>query len=472
MYNRGAFFWDRLENEILLTNDFGRFAFLTDAEFSAYLSGNLAEGEPLFARLEQLGFLYTCDMHDYAQRWAGELATMKECAFSATQLFILVLTNQCNQSCVYCQAGANRKPVHMSKETCRRAIDLAAQSPASRVTIEFQGGEPTLNADALRFAVSYAKQRFAQLGKRVDFAIATNMLDLDEALMRWLIREDVHISTSLDGPEALHDANRPLASGSGSYQRWQRGIERYRQLLAESGSSEAPSAIQTTTRRSLPRAREIVDAYLRQGIHHLYVRPLTPLGCAAQRWAEIGYTAEEYLEFYRALLEDLMKRCLSGTYVCETTAAIYLRRILLNESVGHTEHRSPCGGAIGQMAINFDGKVYTCDEARMLANMGDELFLLGTVDESYNRLISSPAARAVCTASCIEVLPHCRDCVFVPYCSTCPVVTYGLEGDLVSHKVESYRCKISKGILRYLFSIIQRNIPEDMKILRQWAEEG
>ena len=472
MYKRGPFYWTRMGKKYLLTNDLGRFIYLSENEFSDFLSGTLEDTDPILSALQDRGFLYFADAQEYVQRWAGEFAVMKECAFSATQLFILVLTNACNQRCVYCQAGADGIHGTMDIQTCKKAVDIAAQSPVNHITIEFQGGEPTLNAPVLRFAIPYAKEIFARHGKRVDFALVTNFTSVNAEMLHWLVCEDVHISTSFDGPEALHNANRPLTMGKGSFVPWRQGVIQYQKILAESKKPIRLNAIQTTTRNSLSYPKEIVEEYLRNGMNRLYVRPLTPLGCAAERWNEIGYNAEEYLHFYRTLLDYTMEKCLSGTYVCETTASIYLTRILCNESVGHTEHRSPCGGAIGQMAVNFDGKVYTCDEARMLANMGDDLFLLGTVDDSYNELISAPAAHAVCTASCVEALPYCQNCAYVPYCSVCPVVTYGLEQDLISHDAQNYRCTIAKGILDHLFAMIYRDNPEEMRILQRWAEEG
>ena len=121
------------------------------------------------------------------------------------------------------------------------------------------------------------------------------------------------------------------------------------------------------------------------------------------------------------------------------------------------------------MAVNFDGNIYTCDEGRMLANMGDEIFRLGSVDNTYRELMLSPAAHAVCTASCVEALPICCDCVYSPYCSVCPVVTYGLEGYLFHRDERAYKCVIAKGILTHIFSVIHRNNQEEMEILRRWA---
>lgn len=470
MYKLSFFNFERFaQDRFLLTNDLGRFTFLDQAAFEAMRAGKLDREAPEYALLRDQGFLYEGSAQDYVREWQHCYSATKECLLSSTQLFILALTTACNQRCAYCQAGRAREASFMSEEVCQKALDMAFQSPAAHITIEFQGGEPTLNPAALRFAVPYAKKIADAAGKQVHFALVTNLTAPDADLLEWLISEGIGISTSLDGPQWLHDRNRPLATGESTYAKWSSGLELCRKLCAKYGVSDEIGAIQTTTRASLAHPREIVEAYIAKGYHVLYVRPLTPLGCAAEEWKEIGYSAREYLRFYAALLDELLRRCMEGYFIAETTASLYLRRILRHESVGHTELRSPCGAAVGQMAINPDGQVYTCDEGRMLANMGDHAFRLGTVDDSYERLVSSPVAHAACTASCVEALPLCSGCVYSPFCSVCPVVNYSLERDLISHDPKGYKCEISKGILRLLFERLDAGTEREREILCRWA---
>lgn len=464
------FNWTRRGEEYLLTNDMGRYIFLPVRDFEALMGGTLPEGSESYTELQELGFLYE-DEESYISDWAESMSCMKQCLLTGTQLLILVLTDACNQRCAYCQAGGAHAAL-ASIETCRKAIDIAVQSPVARMTVEFQGGEPTMNPEALRFTIPYAKRAFSEKGKRVDFAIVTNMTNPDPDLIRWLVSENVHVSTSLDGPRSLHETNRPLASGQSSYDAWHSGMEIYREVCAELGKPATVGAIQTTTRESLRYPREIVDEYMRCGMDRLYIRPLTPLGFAKERWESIGYTAQEFLDFYLTALNYMLDLCKQGHYVSETTASIYLARILQGRSVGHTEYRSPCGAGVGQIAVNYDGNIYTCDEGRMVANMGDPIFRIGAINDSYRDLMQSPAVHAVCTASCIEALPFCRDCAYMPYCSTCPVVNYGTEGDLVSHDEHNYRCEIARRIMDYLFTLIREDDPQTMGILREWVEEA
>lgn len=461
--------WIEKNGEFLLTNDMGQYVFLSPDEFTTFTGNNTDPKSTMYSLLKDHGFVYS-DEDSYIDESVDALSRMKQCLKIGTQLLILVLTDACNQRCAYCQAGE----VHASKtslETCKKAIDIAVQSPVSQMTVEFQGGEPTLNPEALYFTIPYAKRVFSEHGKRVNFAIVTNLTDCRTELLRWLISEDVNISTSLDGHKMLHDINRPLASGRSSYEAWKQGADIFKRICKDLGKTPTISAIQTTTRYSLKFPKEIVDEYLRNDMNRLYIRPLTPLGYANLRWRDIGYTAREYLDFYLAVIDYMVTLCKQGKFVVETTASLYLTRILYGQSVGHTEFRSPCGAGVGQIAVNYDGKVYTCDEGRMIANMGDPIFCMGDVDMTYKGLMQSPVVHAVCTASCIECLPFCCDCVYLPYCAVCPVVNYGIEGDLISSNERNYRCEIAKGILDYLFELIQKNDPQEMDILRQWATE-
>ena len=99
------------------------------------------------------------------------------------------------------------------------------------------------------------------------------------------------------------------------------------------------------------------------------------------------------------------------------------------------------------------------------------MFKIGSIDDGYSKLIASPVVHAVCTASCVEGLPECCECVYQPFCATCPVVTYGLENDIFSQQQESYHCKISKGIFAYLFDKIRHSDDNELDILTRWAEQ-
>ena len=124
---------------------------------------------------------------------------------------------------------------------------------------------------------------------------------------------------------------------------------------------------------------------------------------------------------------------------------------------------------MGQAAYYFNGDVYTCDEGRMIAEMGDSAFKLGNVyKNSYDEMMSSPVCKTVCAASVLESLPECTDCVYQPYCGTCPALNYASEHNVFKRDARGYRCQIYRGMLDAIFAILFRNDPKDIEILQTW----
>jgi len=79
-----------------------------------------------------------------------------------TKLHIFVVTLRCDHSCQYCQVSrqtADKTRYDMSLATAARSVELMVRSPAQTLTLEFQGGEPLLTFDVIRYIVPLAKKR-------------------------------------------------------------------------------------------------------------------------------------------------------------------------------------------------------------------------------------------------------------------------------------------------------------------------
>jgi len=201
------------------------------------------------------------------------------------------------------------------------------------------------------------------------------------------------------------------------------------------------------------------------------LRPLTPLGYAATRWETIGYTAEEFIEFYRESLDYILLKSKSGIDLAEGHATIFLNKIINHRAGNYTELRSPCGAVLGQLAYNYDGNIYTCDEGRMLAEMGDYSFQVGTINSNYHELFDNPVCKSVATASCLESIPSCSDCVYSPYCGVCPVLNYYEGNNIFALSPNNFKCKIYHGILDYLFYKLYFGSNIEKEILISWCSQ-
>lgn len=462
---KNFFNYREMRQKVLLTNDLGRYVFLSKEEFYRFLRDQLDPQEEITQRLMDEFFLYDGSEYEFVER-AGEAFRMyRRNLFQGAALHIFVLTKQCNQQCVYCQASTElERHTQMSGETAAKAVDIALQTTAQYVTFEFQGGEPLMNFDTLKFIVEYAEEQNQSCGKNLEFSVVTNLMLLDEEKLEFLTKHGVSICTSLDGDEILHNKNRPYFQQN-TFEILKKKI----QMIQDKGASV--SAIQTTTRDSLPRYREMVDQYLAFGLNQITIRPLTQLGYAAKNWAKIGYTVDEFLNFYRKSLDYIIERNQQGIFILEGHARMFLSKIFCRDAGNYMELRSPCGGAIGQLAYYYNGKVYSCDEARMLAEMGDDSFCLGNVEQdTYESIVSNPVCKTIAKSSCLEGLADCDGCVYQPYCGTCPVISYARYQTVYPSMFQEYRCRIYKGIQDILFEKLEQQDEEVVEIFRRWCE--
>ena len=98
-------------------------------------------------------------------------------------------------------------------------------------------------------------------------------------------REDVYLSTSLDGPAELHNGNR-RRPGQDS---WERTVAGIRQVQDRLGPDRV-SALMTTTQASLGQARALSSIpTLSLGLRQVFLRPVSPYGFALRRRGGADY---------------------------------------------------------------------------------------------------------------------------------------------------------------------------------------
>ncbi len=461
----------RLNDQILVTNDLGRWIWLSEEQFEQLLNDDVEADSDLHQSLNQKEFLRDPNYLHRATditRWRSEFLN------SGPNLHIMILTLRCNYTCRYCHASReamDRQEFDMPIERARQVIDAIFDSPSPAVNIEFQGGEPLANWDALRFAVEYATEKNAQAGKDLAFTLVSNLSLMDDEKLAFLLDNNVYVCTSLDGPKELHEKNRVWCDGS-SYDATVQWIERFHDEYKKRGYDLDVfhvDALMTTTRFSLPLWKEIIDEYVKLGLKSIHLRPLNPFGFVTKTWEQIGYSMEEFNDFYEKSLEYIIQLNLKGTELIERMAAIYLTRILTDRDPNYMELRSPCGAGIGQIAYNYDGKVFTCDEGRMMDQMGDSIFQMGEIEhDCYNDMIESDAVRTLVLASVQDGLPFCSDCAYKPYCGVCPIYNYATQGDIFGQMPTNGRCKQAMASFDRLFTYLMKEDRDIQSVFERW----
>ena len=455
---------------MLVVNQAGEFVFLTVEDFTKFVEYRLTPEMPLFFDLKGKHLLTDTQVAPVVDMLATKYRSKKAFLKDFTGLHIVVVTLRCNQRCHYCHASSQSMDDtrwDMNVKTAKNVVDKIMSTPSPTVKIEFQGGDALLNFEVVKAIVREAKRRNKKAQKDLSFVVCTNLTLMDDAILAYLKKEGISVSTSLDGPREIHDRHRVMRNGGGSYDFFLRNLQRTREVLGH----DSVNALATLTRDSLTHLPEIIDEYVRLGFRGIFLRNINPYGYArseAHRQS-FQYPIAAFIETYKKALLYIINLNLQGIPLVEDFATILLSRILTPFSTGFVDLQSPTGAGIAGVVYDFNGKVYPCDEGRMLAKMGDPRFCMGNVNrDSYLELFTSPVMQELVGASCVETLPGCQSCVFQMYCGADPIRNYALQGDLVGHRPTSDFCEKHQAVLEFLLTLLDEGRPEVMDVFWSW----
>ncbi|MDD5438829.1 MAG: radical SAM protein [Candidatus Omnitrophica bacterium] len=153
---------------------------------------------------------------------------------------VLLVSNNCNFRCSYCQIEENmdqKRMVNMSRDVAAKALALFKRNsnPGEKKTVTITGGEPLLNMDVVRFIIAKVRKEF----KNTRIVVFTNGSLVTKELARYFKDNDILMLVSLDGPRAMYDRVRKTKAGQGSFDAAMRGYN----LLKAAGCKIGVSAV-------------------------------------------------------------------------------------------------------------------------------------------------------------------------------------------------------------------------------------
>lgn len=263
--------------------------------------------------------------------------------------------------------------------------------------VTFHGGEPLLAG--FEFFQEAMPRISRAWSKPVGFAAQSNLWRLDDAYCELFKDYRVGLGTSLDGPEAINDAQR----GEGYFRRTMAGIEMARKHGLEVG------CIVTFTAQSLPRWREVAEFFRREGLNfaiHAAAPGLSDADVASGKpqWAVSA-------DAYGALMVDLL------VYYLENLATMRIPTLdaICRSVAAGKGGICTFGDCLGKyLAIAPDGSIYPCQRF-----VGQRGFKLGSV-LGESRLEDSLAWQVLAQRQeRMEV--ECGACAFLDICrGGCP----------------------------------------------------
>ena len=134
------------------------------------------------------------------------------------------VSNTCNMACKYCYASKG----NYGKDNQIATADEIIKNITPVITkyhvesIMFFGGEPCLNIDAIIECCIFINElyKLKKIKNTMKYGIVSNLYMSKESLNKIILlkREfNLNVTVSIDGPKYIHDINRVLPDGSGTY---------------------------------------------------------------------------------------------------------------------------------------------------------------------------------------------------------------------------------------------------------------
>jgi uncharacterized protein len=469
-YQLLPFRFDKKGDNYLLVNDVGEFYSLEKIIFNAFIDYKLDVNKKEFLDLKAKHFFVDDNLSDAINLLATRYRSKKRFLYDFTSLHMVVVTRRCNQDCRYCHASSldenTSSAYDMNIETAEKAVEHIFNSPSQNIKIEFQGGEPLLNFEIVKAIYEIAVEANKAKRKNMDFVICTNLLSIDDQKIEFIKANNISISTSLDGPQDIHDSCRIKRNGSGSYSQFIKSLTKVKKEI----SHDNISALVTVTAFNINRLRDVVDEYLKLGFKSIFIRNINPFGAARNNWEQVGYSIGQWIESYKEVLEYIIQINLAGKHFPEVYASLLLTRILTPFSTGFVDLQSPSGAGISGAIYDINGDVYVSDEARMLAALtGDKKFCLGNIHkDDWNDIFCGKKLKEIVSKTCIESIPGCAWCAYQPFCGSDPVRNYCESGNLVGNRSMSEFCQKHKALFRLLFEYLSSGNEDIQDVFWSW----
>lgn len=272
-------------------------------------------------------------------------------------MFVLVkFTNACNMACRYCCMGdlvSQTMPLHDARLAVRHILDhlSAHQKESPENDICFHGGEPSL------LPVDYLESLWSLIrnsGMDIAISMQSNLYSLSDKLLQLVKKFDVRMSTSVDGPQGIHDKSRVDKFGHGTFSRVMENINRCLECGVRTG------LICTLNKYNCRAAKELYPFFKELGVPykinwvHKIGNGVNPL---------INLSPHEVSEALVQML-DLFLADESPT-VFDDTSTEFMTGVMSGKMVscamqGHCQKEFIC--------IEANGDVYPCDAFSYLPN--------------------------------------------------------------------------------------------------------
>ncbi|MDO4991231.1 MAG: anaerobic sulfatase maturase, partial [Eubacteriales bacterium] len=305
------------------------------------------------------------------------------------------------------------RQTRMSFALLERVIrQTIAASPGPVVSFTWHGGEPTLAGIDFYKKALELERRYLPRGWEAWNNLQTNGLLLSDEWCRFLKENRFDVGLSIDGPAAVHDANRRMVNGAGTWERVHTAIRRLRRAGLEPDllctvnavSEKAPLEVYRALRDTGCGWVQFIPVVIRDASGGADPRSVSPEGCG---------------RFLTAVFDEWVKNDLGRL---DVQLFAEMARIMAGGEASVCTMSAECGHVL---VAEEDGAVYACD------HFVDPDHRLGSLREStLDRMAEGEFQREFGRSKRGSLTAECRACPYLRFCSGgCPKDRFGVSAD-------------------------------------------
>ena len=321
--------------------------------------------------------------------------------------FIALHVSQgCNMRCSYCYNGSQGQALLSASDALAVLEKAGSELKSDTISVDFLGGEPLLAWPSLVEIMNGARRLERRLHKKFKFMMQTNGLLLTPEIIGVLLKNNVGVGVSLDGPALIHDVCRRTVRGETTHERVVGNLRLARQMGLDVNPLAVISSPESFT--------DVLEYFVCElGLRTMRFNILSSLG-RARSCRAIEYSPLDYCRGFLKMTERALQLAVSlNTKLCIFDLCWYIRN-LLTDARPYMCRRSPCGLGRSIVACAADGFLYACEEYEDATKAAMRLGRLSEVDLGRLR-DTSPFWRGRQPRT-VENVPRCSRCLWRRFC--------------------------------------------------------
>lgn len=356
-------------------------------------------------------------------------------------------TINCNLGCVYCYEGKNTyRGQRMNYDTLRNTIVKFARynGPQAETQFIWHGGEPLLMG--LEFFTKIVEIQ-DELGPERTFSngIQTNGTLITGEFCDLFEERDFGVGVSLDGPQWLHDLQRPYPNGRSSFDDVMAGIALIRgRQTSNNGHPVCDGVLAVLTRNTLANRDEFYEFFQSRKLN-FKVNPIYYEGRGGDVREDLGIEPGEYGKAMMALFDHWFYR--DGSFLTIDPLDEMLGNLITGRSRS-CRFAESCYKKYLEVAPN--GDVYPC------AGRNLRIFCLGNINEkSLEEILASPVLERFKTER-MQLPEHCASCNYFSICHGGCIRQAFMQQERLSDR--DYYCPSYKVLYEHLRQVLLQEL--------------